>query len=135
MARDILHLIKLSVGTSSIEDLKLWHDSRPDPLCHVTRMWPKRADEILPNGSIYWVIKGEIQARQRILGFDERIGDDGIRRCAILLSRALIPTYRVPRKAFQGWRYFLDADAPQDKPEGDGIPSEIADNLSHFGVY
>ena len=73
-----LNLIKLSVGTESVEDLSAWHAAHahiwaPGTTEHVTRMWPKREDEILNGGSLYWVIKGVIQARQRLIGLAERI--------------------------------------------------------------
>ena len=89
-----VNLIKLSVGTESIETLDDWQHTRAaqsdDGLPrHVTRMWPKREAEILRGGSIYWVIKGVIQCRQKVLRLDEVIGTDGIRRCAIVLDHTL----------------------------------------------
>ncbi|MEC8041806.1 MAG: DUF1489 domain-containing protein, partial [Pseudomonadota bacterium] len=88
------NLIKLSVGTESVDGLAEWQKipqvQTPDGLPrHVTRMWPKREKEILAGGSIYWVIKGVIQARQRIVRLDEVTGQDGIRRCAIVLDPEL----------------------------------------------
>ena len=84
-----VHLIKLCVGAEKVDDLIDWQASArakgPDGLPrHVTRMWPKRSDEILNGGSIYWVFKGIVLARQRILRLDEVIGEDGIRRCGIV---------------------------------------------------
>ena len=81
-----LHLIKLSVGSDSIDSLIKWQSSArakgPDGLPrHITRMWPKRETELLEGGSIYWVVQGLVQCRQRLLRFDEIIGSDGIRRC------------------------------------------------------
>ena len=79
-----INLIKLSVGTESMADLAAWQTSRRalyddgNPR-HVTRMFPKRTEEILDGGSIYWVIKGMIQCRQRILRLDEVDGGDGLR--------------------------------------------------------
>ena len=86
-----IHLVKLSVGTASIGDLQNWQSTKvaqgKDGLPrHVTRMWPKREKELLAGGSIYWVIKGVIQCRQKILRFDEVVRKDGIRRCAIVLN-------------------------------------------------
>ena len=72
--RSILHLQKLSVGTESVADLAQWqalHRVTKDGYSrHVTRMWPKREEEIVCGGSIYWVIKGVILARQRIHAFE-----------------------------------------------------------------
>ena len=138
-----INLIKLSVGTESVEDLQAWHrnvraqggDGLPR---HVTRMWPKREKEILNGGSIYWVIKGVIQCRQRILRLDEVIGHDGIRRCAIMLEPELIRTVQATKRPFQGWRYLKPEDSPADLPEGreneEALPPELAGALADIGV-
>ncbi|MEM7178227.1 MAG: DUF1489 domain-containing protein [Pseudomonadota bacterium] len=142
-----LHLIKLSVGTDSVEGLTDWQADRsaarkadgldPRPR-HVTRMWPRRAEELLQGGSIYWVINGAVQARQRIDTLQEAIGEDGIRRCAIILVPGLIRTRQRPRRPFQGWRYLAAADAPPDlgprEVEDQLLPDELRDALTRFGV-
>ncbi len=139
----ITHLIKLSVGTESVEGLQAWQDMRrkelPEGLPrHVTRMWPRREAEILAGGSIYWVIKGVIQCRQRILRLDEVIGEDGIKRCAIILDPELIRTANAQRRPFQGWRYLSPADAPPDlsgsTKQEDTLPPELAGALAEIGV-
>lgn len=137
------NLIKLSVGSESVEGLAAWQVQRvaqtDDGLPrHVTRMWPRREEEILAGGSIYWVIKGEIRCRQRVLRLDEVTGDDGIRRCAIVLDPVLVRTQASPRRPFQGWRY-LDPDAsPPDLPEGrEGevdLPQDLNRALAEIGV-
>lgn len=138
-----LHLQKLSVGTLSVEDLAQWHlDPRsqgPDGLPrHVTRMWPKRAADLLDGGSIYWVIQGLIQCRQRLLRLDEVTGADGIRRCAIVLDPALVRTTPVPRRPFQGWRYLAAADAPADlaapRQNEEALPATLSAALADIGV-
>ena len=137
-----LHLIKLSVGTESVDSLSIWQESAraqgSDGLPrHVTRMWPKREAELLSGGSIFWVIRGFIQARQRILRLDEVTGSDGIRRCAIVLDRELIRTVNAPRRPFQGWRYLPGSDAPKDLPRGaanSDIPPEVMTTLADIGV-
>lgn len=138
-----VNLIKLSVGTESVETLSEWHATKraqgPDGLPrHVTRMWPKREAEILNGGSIYWVIKGSIQCRQVIKRLDEVIGSDGIRRCAIVLEPALIRTQSSLKRPFQGWRYLTPEDAPMDLPEGraeeDALPIELNQALAEIGV-
>ncbi len=137
-----LHLIKLSVGTESVDSLTLWQESArsqgPDGLPrHVTRMWPKREEELLRGGSIYWVIRGFIQARQRILRLDEVMGSDGIRRCAIVLEPELVRTVNARRRPFQGWRYLPGGDAPKDLPRGAAnadIPPEVMITLADIGV-
>ena len=105
--KNIVHLVKLSVGTEDVENLALWQSTERAQTVdgyprHVTRMWPKREAEILAGGSIYWVIKGEIACRQEILRLDEVVGDDGIRRCAIVLKPDLFRTVPTPKRPFQG---------------------------------
>ncbi|MFK7945687.1 MAG: DUF1489 family protein [Paracoccaceae bacterium] len=142
-----LHLLKLSVGTESVEALKEWQAGRsatrrkagqdPRPR-HVTRMWPKRAEEILDGGSIYWVIKGAVLARQQIEDLQEVIGEDGIRRCAIILSYDITLVETRPKRPFQGWRYLEGKDAPPDLRDqsGDviGLPPDLAIALDGLGV-
>ena len=138
-----LHLIKLCVGVDSLEELAAWRAERAGAADHthtrhVTRMWPKREDELLQDGSLYWVIKGEIQARQKILRFDEVTGQDGLRRCAIIMDPCLIRTARVPRRPFQGWRYLQAKDAPPDltaaRPGDDRLPADLTRALADIGV-
>ena len=139
----ITHLIKLSAGTESVDTLTAWQGTArakgPDGLPrHVTRMWPKREAEIINGGSIYWVIKGMIQCRQRVLRLDEVIGHDGIRRCAIVLDTDLIRVNPAPRRPFQGWRYLPADDAPPDMTQArqneDALPPELAGALADIGV-
>ncbi|MBU3029375.1 DUF1489 family protein [Paracoccus marinaquae] len=135
-----LNLMKLCVGSDGPEDLAAWQDQRfgDAPAVHVTRMWPKREGELLQGGSIYWVFKGVMLARQRLLRLDERIGEDGIRRCALVLDRDLIRVAAVPRRPFQGWRYLAGTDAPPDLPRGRGdeeaLPPEVAAALAEMGL-
>ena len=138
-----VNLLKLCVGADTPDDLLLWQTQRrlqyPDkPLRHVTRMWPKRGDEILNGGSLFWVFKGAILARQRIVGLEEVIGEDGIRRCGILLDESLVRTFSVPKRPFQGWRYLSVDDAPADMPEGrdeeETLPQALADALNDIGL-
>lgn len=138
-----MNLIKLSVGSESLDSLRAWQTTGARRInghpAHVTRMWPKQADAILgAGGSIYWVIQGAIQARQQIAGFHELTGDDGIRRCAILLDPDLIPVAKTRKRPFQGWRYLTPADAPRDLPhgaKGDApLPQELSEALDAIGV-
>lgn len=138
-----LNLIKLSVGTQSVEDLAGWQrDARaqgPDGLPrHVTRMWPRREAELLAGGSIYWVIQGQVQCRQRVLRLDEVVREDGIRRCAIVLDPVLVPTVPALRRPFQGWRYLPGQDAPADlggaRAQDDPLPAALSAALAEIGV-
>ena len=138
-----INLIKLSVGSESVETLTDWQEtgarrSADGFPCHVTRMWPKREAEILAGGSIYWVIKGAVQCRQRILRLDEVSGADGIRRCAIVLDPAVIRTQSALKRPFQGWRYLKPADSPSDLPQtrasDDALPDDLNRALAEIGV-
>lgn len=137
-----IHLVKLCVGVESFEHLQSLRDAQSDgphtSTRHVTRMWPKRAEELLDGGSLYWVIKGVVQARQKITALEEVIGADGIRRCAIVMDSSLVRTHAVTRRAFQGWRYLAPNDAPPDVTKhrkGDDIlPDSLATALGEIGV-
>lgn len=119
----MLHLIKLSVGSTSFKDLKEWVTQRgrqakakglPARYIHTTRMTPKRDAELLDGGSIYWVIKGEIAARQKLIGIEPFRDKDGIGRCRLVMQPKLIAVSPRPMRAFQGWRYLDPKSAPPD---------------------
>lgn len=138
-----VNIVKLCVGAESVEDQLAWiaEQRARDPAwrpCHVTRMWPRRADEVLNGGSLYWVIRGLILARQRLVGLEPRRGADGIERCALLLDDAVIRTEPVPRRAFQGWRYLETAETPRDLPAAHGadpaLPAPLALALAEMGL-
>ena len=134
-----LHLIKLCVGIDSVDHLLDWRARNPGRGSrHVTRMWPRRAEELLDGGSLFWVIKGVIQARQRIEALDEVIGQDGMRRCAIVMNPKVIRTSPALRRPFQGWRYLKVEDAPPDLPENrvgeSSLPAELNAALAEIGV-
>lgn len=135
-----LNLMKLCVGAEGPDDLEHWQAQRfgDGPAMHVTRMWPKREEELLAGGSIYWVFKGVMLARQRVLRLEERVGDDGIRRCALVLERELVRVAAVPRRPFQGWRYLDTKDAPPDLPRGraseEALPASVAAALAEMGL-
>lgn len=138
-----LNIMKLCVGAESIDDLLDWQRTHPSPFVtgerrHVTRMWPKAEARIAGQGSLYWVIKGAMMCRQRIIRFDEVIGADGIRRCGIIMDPEVIRTASVPRRPFQGWRYLEPADAPPDLPKArkgdDTLPPGLAEAIAEWGV-
>jgi hypothetical protein len=140
---DRVHLIKLCVGAEAVEDLTDWQASArakgPDGLPrHVTRMWPKRANEVLNGGSLYWVFKGLVLCRQRILRLDEVDRGDGITRCGIVLDPEVVRVTGTPRRPFQGWRYLAPGDAPRDlrkgRAEDDALPPSMQSALAEIGV-
>jgi hypothetical protein len=136
-----LHLIKLSVGTESIEDLERWRDrvfGKGQPTSHVTRMFPKRRDEILDGGSIYWVIKRVVQVRQRVLDLEEVTDSAGVKRCRLVLEPELIRTNPAPKRPFQGWRYLKPEDAPGDlslAAGGENLPEDLRRKLLELGAW
>lgn len=138
-----VNLVKLCVGAEGIEDLTAWQKTRPALNAqglpqHVTRMWPKRAEEILAGGSLYWVFKGWLLARQPIRALEEATGEDGVLRCALVLDPAIIRTDPVPRRPFQGWRYLDPADSPRDLMPGrrheEPLPVALQAALAELGV-
>jgi hypothetical protein len=143
-----IHLVKLSVGTESIEDLSAWQYERlkqmkaakqKPELFHRTFQMPKRRDELLDGGSIYWVIKGVVQARQRLLDMKEGTRPDGTPCTLLILDRKLVHVRPVPRRAFQGWRYLAADDAPADLASGkggdlDAMPAKLRRELAELGL-
>lgn len=141
-----VHLQKLSVGSESIQTLADWQDyvvgrRQQQGLSahhvHVTRMFPKRREEILDGGSIYWVIKGNILCRNRVVGLEETT-KNGHRACAILMDPELIPVMPMPRRAFQGWRYLQNGDQPADltgSAATDDLPAAFRAKLIELGAW
>ncbi|MEZ5732106.1 MAG: DUF1489 domain-containing protein [Paracoccaceae bacterium] len=138
-----VHLLKLCVGADSVDDLLEWHRTHPSPYPtgerrHITRMWPKREAEVVAGGSLYWVVKGAILCRQRIVRLEEITGADGIRRCGIVMDPEVVRTEAALRRPFQGWRYLDPKDAPRDLPKGRGtdtaLPEEMALALAAIGL-
>jgi hypothetical protein len=133
-----LHLIKLCVGVDSISELKEWiaqrlrekrRKKRPAEHIHVTRMVPTRKDEILDGGSLYWVIRGEIACREKVVDIRPFVDKEGIKRCRLVMDGKIVPVVPKPRGPFQGWRYFSAKEAPQDLAKiGKGL-SELPENL------
>jgi hypothetical protein len=140
---DHINILKLCVGATSVEDLIDWQHSQrarwpAGCAIHITRMWPKREAEVTSGGSLYWVIKGTVLARQRILRMEEISGSDGIRRCALVLDAEVIRTEGAPRRPFQGWRYLDPSESPRDLPKGrereEALPDGLARALAEIGL-
>lgn len=142
-----LHLIKLCVGADSIQDLREWVAERSlnaiaaglEPhSVHTTRMVPKRIEELLEGGSLYWVIKGQVLARQKLMNIETFTGGDGIQRCHLVLGPEVIETAPQPKRPFQGWRYLKDEEAPRDLGKmGEGVaalPEELRRELAELGL-
>jgi hypothetical protein len=129
----MLHLAKLAVGAKDVADLRAWQAGRPAPLRHLTRNLPRRRDEVLAGGSLYWVVNGAMVVRQRVLDIAEETRDDGTRCCALVLDRELVAVLGRPMKPFQGWRYLEAAGAPADVSGeavgADGLPEGLRQQL------
>ena len=99
-------------------------------------MVPKRRDELLDGGSLYWVIKGNVQARQFLQDIEIFTDNEGIRRCKLVMEPRLILTRWQPRRAFQGWRYLDQPDAPRDLGQNEigKIPPELQRELAYLGL-
>ena len=142
-----LNLVKLCVGVSAVEEQQAWIDYRMDEKrklgqecvsIHTTRMVPKRMDELLDGGSLYWVIKGNVQARQMLTDVRPFTDKEGIRRCDLVMEPRLILTQWQPRRAFQGWRYLKPEDTPGDigsSSEGlNTLPPHLRVELANLGL-
>ncbi len=143
-----LHLIKLCVGAESVDDHAAWISAMlerkraaglPAEQMHTTRMVPKRGAELLNGGSLYWVIKGAVLARQRLLEIRPFQDIDGINRCHLVLEPILVATRPQPRRPFQGWRYLTEQDAPADAPRFDAegaasLAPQMREDLMELGL-
>ncbi len=142
-----LHLIKLCVGCDSVADLEDWikqklkdkrkRRQKPEHI-HTTRMFPKRAEELTEGGSLYWVIRGQIACRERILDIRPTTGKDGIKRTQVVLDGKVVLVEPRARGAFQGWRYLEDKDAPRDlsraAPGAARMPETMRRELQELGL-
>jgi hypothetical protein len=141
-----VHIVKLCVGVSEPEELATWQKrrwteakkaGRKPEYRHITRNMPKRSAEILDGGSLYWVMKGVIRVRQRIVGV-EAIVWDGAPHCKLVLDRKLVRVAPRPMRAFQGWRYLEAGDVPPDLQDlGKGaadMPAKMVEELRELGL-
>ncbi len=143
-----LHLIKLCVGCDSIEELATWQADRlaqmkaerqKPELFHRTFQMPKRRDDLLGGGSIYWVIKGLVQARQGLIDLRTGVKPDGTPCTLLILDRSLVAVRPVPRRPFQGWRYYSADEVPVDLKAGHdddvtAMPQKLRRQLAELGL-
>lgn len=141
----VLHLIKLAVGVDDLAHMKKVQAARRkqrrqnprSPHWVYTRNFPRRAEELLDGGSLYWVVRGVIRCRQELVGFEQDFDREEARKyCRIKVRRTLITTAPQACRAFQGWRYFEPDDAPPDLSRGDtrDVPPEMAAELKRLGL-
>ena len=133
-----VHLAKMAVGIESVDHLidvqserlrQAQQEGGAGVLRHLTRNTPRRAEEVLDAGSIYWIIKGYIRARQRITGFGDAMGRNGRPRCALILDPELIRTELVPHRPIQGWRYMEKPAAPRDLSRKSAAKTSMPDEM------
>ncbi|MBX3598470.1 MAG: DUF1489 family protein [Rhizobiaceae bacterium] len=142
-----LNLIKLCVGCDSVEELEEWiafrlqerqRNGEPAEQLHTTRMVPTKAPELTDGGSLYWVIKGNVQCRQRLLEVRPFTDAEGTSRCHLVLEPRVFRTVWQPRRAFQGWRYLKAEDAPADLGKREKavmeMPSKLRQELAELGL-
>ena len=142
-----IHLVKLCVGADSIRDLEEWIAAtlamkraagRKPEQTHTTRSTPKRAEEVLDGGSLYWVIKSQIAARQKVVDLRNFTDGEGVSRCQIVLEPTVIQVMPRPQRPFQGWRDLADHEAPKDLGAGAGqlaeMPEELRRELRELGL-
>jgi len=136
-----VHIVKLCVGAETIDDLVAWQQRlmrTSDQPYHHTRMMPKRAEEVLQGGSIYWVVKRAIRVRQLITDIEEVRDDEGRKMCQLIFDPELHRTYAQPKRPFQGWRYLQPEAAPRDLTSGEAavdIPIELDTALKKAMVW
>src|ERR1700680_3542899 len=142
-----LNLIQLCVGAASVRDLEDWikqklkdkrkRGEKPEHI-HRTRMVPKRADELTDGGSLYWVIRGVVMCRQRLIDVRPFVDKDGVGRCHLVLEPKLVAVEPRPWRAFQGWRYLATKDVPRDldraAPGAKMMPEALRRELRELGL-
>jgi hypothetical protein len=142
-----LHLIKLCVGCDSVADLEEWvgrklkekkkRGQRPEHI-HTTRMTPKRMEELLDGGSLFWVIRGEVMCREKLIDIRPFVDREGIARCRLVMDGKLVLVEPRPFRAFQGWRYYTHKDAPRDlaraAPGAAAMPEPLRRELRELGL-
>jgi hypothetical protein len=142
-----LHLIKLCVGCDTVGDLEEWIEEnrayhrrlgRAYEQTHTTRMVPKRLDALLDGGSLFWVVKGQVACRQRLLAVRPFTDGDGIGRCRLVLEAMVVPVAPRACRPFQGWRYLEANDAPRDLDRASGdlaiMPETMRRELAGLGL-
>ncbi len=142
-----LNLIKLAVGVEHLDDLATFQQRRlaecrargeKPVLRHITRNIPRRADELLAGGSMYWVFRAHVRVRQALIGVEPTVNAKGLPACALILDPLLVPVVPRPQRAFQGWRYLDGRAAPADadgRDSGiDALPEGMAEELRELGL-
>ena len=148
MSEPSINIVKLAVGVKSVEELALIQRRflshggahANNGFYHSTKLMPKKHEAIVESGSLYWVIKGVICARQKIVAITKDEDSDGIKRCKIFLDDTIIKTTPMRKKPFQGWRYLKKNRTPADIIDPvtgtfeDDIPLDVQQQLLEVGL-
>jgi len=136
------HLKKIAVGIETVERLKIRQEMifrTYGRLFHSTRNMPKKREELIQSGSMFWIIKRYVLVRQKIINIIPVVREDGSKGCEIELDKNLTKVIPTKMKPFQGWRYYLEEEIPQDLNvncnEDDEVPEQIRSELIKFGLY
>ena len=144
----MVNLVKIAVGVTTVEELRLRqteflkkiNDNNFPYFYHKTRMMPKKHEDIISNGSLFWVIKGAICARQKVIDIVKFEDTDGKKKCKIFLAAEIVKTKPIRKRPFQGWRYLKKHITPGDLNEPikgnfePNIPIDVQKKLLEMGV-
>ena len=138
MSEGPLHLVKMAVGVGDLDELRRIRAERTAQRgwsAVYTRNRPRREEAVLDGGSIYWVIRGQIRVRQRVLAFHAERDEDGRGYCLIEVDTDLVPPVpglavpaagRCPTRRARGGRPLRRA-APGDDAEGtQGVGADLS---------
>ncbi len=140
-----VHILRRAFHADSLDDLAQWQaerrkkaGTRKKEVRTLLRAFPTREAELVDGGSIYWIIKGQIRARQRVLRCERVTDPESRRRCALVLDMEIVPTVPRPVRARRGWRYLESGDVPPDlgrQPKGgEALPDDMAAELRELGL-
>jgi hypothetical protein len=128
------NFLRTGVGVDSIHHL---HDiqssyrhivhQKQDCAFLTTRRTPTRVNDLINGGSVYWIIKRQICARQIIVDIQTLKDEEDKNYCVILMDKKLILTQPLNHRHIQGWRYLPPEKAPTDIGTFD--PSIIEDDM------
>ncbi len=143
----MVNLLRTAAGLKDLQELQALQAHFKTRVCKgfgdvvvlTTRNTPKRADELMDGGSVYWIVKNIIQARQTILDIETIKDADGQKYCQILLEPKIMRVMPVAQRAVQGWRYLEASKSPQDlgilHVSNDETPPEnMAQDLKAMGL-
>ncbi len=132
-----MNLVKLAVGISTINDLKVKQSLRfktHNQNIHITRLFPKKFEIVRKKASMYWVINGYISVRQIIIDLKKVKHDDGKNYCHIILDQELTETRKMRYRPFQGWRYLSSERCPKDLAKGKYEDSDLYKTLEDLCI-